>query len=82
MRSDAGCQGRALGLQLADEAEVARGEVTEATVQKLRRRGRGLAAKVARIDEGDPQASGCRLVGDPASDDAGADHQELDAFFC
>ncbi len=74
VRSDAGCQGRALVLQLADEAEVARGEVTEATVQKLRRRGRGLAAKVARIDEGDPQAPGCRLVGDPASDDAGADH--------
>ena len=68
----------ALGLEPTDEPDVSRREVAEPAVEELGRCGRGGAAEVACVDEGDAQAVACRFVRDPASDNSTADDQQVE----
>ena len=78
MRRDDVHQQSALVMGFAYEADVAKPQVAQATVDQLRGGGRRAGAEVGLVEERDGEAGTCRLGGDSGSDDPGSDHEQVE----
>ena len=78
VRGDALQQQSAFDERFAHEPEVELLEVADAAVHELRRAARGAAGPVALLDEADAQAAGRGIQCRTGSDDAAADHEDVE----